>query len=564
MAGYFSALPTLLIIGFSFGNGNNILKKILWYYTLIFAFFSGFIAVSDMKLYSYWDLKMDSSVLSYLDNPKLVTASIGFFDIFNPIAALVLTVVVFMLLYRKFISGYVTDFKRNIIVVPGSFTLIAGLLFLCIRGGIDIYPKIRLGIPISIASIFFSEHIFANDAAANPVWYFLKSLSKEDNNDSRFSFMSDAKAKEICEELIEDKSVEFPKVLSTNRPNIIFLILESFTANVVGSLGGHDFVTPELNKLSEEGILFTNFYSSGTRSPKGISAIYSSFHAMPRSSVMEVTNKYKSINFSILDIKELGYETAFYYGGDMNFANFNAYFTACKTDHIISRNNYPVSDHLSKWGVADHIQLNRLMEDLNKVEGRFFYSLFTLNSHNPFDVPMETVIEGNDDDHMFMNSAYYVDKSVGNFIREAKKQAWWDNTLVVITADHSVKYASNAPVYSPSKFRIPMIWIGGALIPKGMVVDKIGSQVDITKTLFAQMELDAAKYKYSKNLLAEDSKSYAFYTMNHGFGYLNDSIQEVYQVDLKKRILNEGLDVNSNFIYGKALMHYAQKDFLSR
>lgn len=564
MAAYFLALPILLIIGFSFGRKNILLKNILWYYTLVFSFVSGFIAISDMKLYSYWDLKMDSSVLSYFDNPKMIAASIGFFDVFNPVAVLLLTLFVFVLLYKKYISKYILDFKRSLIKIPISFTLIAGLLFLIMRGGIDVYPKIRLGIPISISSIFFSQHIFANDAAANPVWYFLKSLTKEDNNDDRFFFMSDEKAEGICEELINDKSVDFPMVLRTDRPNIIFLILESFTANIIGPLGGPDFVTPELNKLSEEGILFTNFYASGTRSPKGISAIYSSFPAMPRSSVMEVANKYKSINYSIRDLKELGYETAFYYGGDMNFANFNAYFTACQTDHIISRDNYPVSDHLSKWGVADHIQLDRLMKDLSHVEGPFFYSLFTLNSHNPFDVPMETVIEGTDDDHMFMNSAYYVDKSVGNFIREAKKQAWWDNTLIVITADHSVKYVSTDPVYHPSKFKIPMIWIGGALIPKGLVVDKIGSQVDITKTLFAQMGLDASGYRYSKNLLAEDSRSYAFYTMNQAFAYLNDSVTEVYNVDIGKRMMNEGLSDTSDFVIGKALMQYSLKDFLSR
>ena len=126
------------------------------------------------------------------------------------------------------------------------------------------------------------------------------------------------------------------KILKVNNPNVIIFILESYTAKIIEPLNGIKNVTPNFNNFCKEGILFSNFYASGDRTDKGLISILNGYPAQPTSSIIKFAGKTQSLPFLNMKFKDIDYHTQFVYGGDINFANFNSYFSNAMFDDIIS------------------------------------------------------------------------------------------------------------------------------------------------------------------------------------------------------------------------------------
>jgi phosphoglycerol transferase MdoB-like AlkP superfamily enzyme len=220
-------------------------------------------------------------------------------------------------------------------------------------------------------------------------------------------------------------------------------------------------------------------------------------------------------------IQTLGYQTSFVYGGDIDFANFRSYLTNCGFDHITENEDFPEELDESKWGVHDHHVFQRAFQECDSSANPFFKIILSLSSHEPFDVPMEKAITGTTAEAMFLNSCYYTDKSLGEFIDNAKKQSWWNNTVVLITADHGHRHPGNKELRDKERFRIPLLVLGGALQVRDTVIHTIGNQTDIANTLLAQIDKSRTEFKFSKNLLGVPSQSFSFYFFNDGFGFIS-------------------------------------------
>ena len=139
-------------------------------------------------------------------------------------------------------------------------------------------------------------------------------------------------------------------IFKTKTPNIIFVIWEGFTAKVVGPLGGDIEITPNFNSLSEEGLLFTNFYANGDRTDKGLVALLSGYFPQPKKSIIKMPLKSKKLPLLSQSLKDLGYHNSFYYGGDLNFADMNNYLFGKGIDEIFGSEIFefpsPVSTHI--------------------------------------------------------------------------------------------------------------------------------------------------------------------------------------------------------------------------
>ena len=193
----------------------------------------------------------------------------------------------------------------------------------------------------------------------------------------------------------------------------------------------------------------------------------------------------------------------------------------------------------------------------------FLKVVLTLSSHEPFDVPMEPVFAGKDNMTKYKNSVYYADKSLGSFLDWAKETDWWGNTLVIMVADHCCRVSSDMLIYSQDLFKIPMLWIGGALLKKGITIEKLGGQVDIPITLLNQLGISGS-FPFGKDLLSDKSNSFAFYTYNEGFGFITDSSAVIYDQKLRKPVLKEGKDPDSGEKNGKAYLQVLFNDYLKR
>jgi phosphoglycerol transferase MdoB-like AlkP superfamily enzyme len=196
-----------------------------------------------------------------------------------------------------------------------------------------------------------------------------------------------------------------------------------------------------------------------------------------------------------------------------------SYFLQQGFDKIIDKNDFDAADMNSKWGAHDHVVLNRFLSDLDKQKQPFFSTLFTLSSHEPFEVPVKTVIEGNDPEHLFLNAHHYTDASIGNFIAAAKTRPWWKNTLLIIIADHGHPLPETRKD-KPAEFHIPMLWLGGALKMKSIRIDSLASQTDLAATLLNQVHLPSQAFSWSNDIFRKDRKAFAYFAFNNGLGWI--------------------------------------------
>ena len=563
-SGYMMLVPSLIlaaspIIG-SKGSSHLLIGSI----TLILTAVS-VIEIIDLEVYSYWGEKFDAMHLKYLDDPKQITNSISF------------KTLIFPLLFSLFL--FYSHFKISTWVVgrfsfhlknryywqkPLLFFTLIALSLIPIRGGFSIIP-FRLGIPINVGAVYFSsDNMAVNHAAVNTPWNFVYSIKKFSKIDSHYDLMPDHIASELFNKIngTPTKGTPYPSLLNISQPNILLIVLESFTAKGVEVLGGAKAVTPHLNRLSKEGVLFSQFYASGHRSNRGIGSLFSSYPGLPYNAIIENPFKTEKLPHLIKSMKEQDYQTAFYYGGEIDFANFRAYFNQGKADKIVSKLDFDFSSNNTKWGIHDDVVFDTLFNHLNKETMPFFYTLFTLSSHEPFDIPVEPIFGSDNNEDSFKSAMHYTDACLGKFIAQAKKTTWWDKTLIVITADHGTTQINNTSNGQKETFHIPLLWLGGALTVTDTVISTIGSQLDLAPTLLDQMNINQPEYVYGRNMLSTHYQPRAYYSFGDGFGVLSDSISQVYNGEIDAYTHQQPSDNLPD--YGRAIYQFISNDFLSK
>jgi phosphoglycerol transferase MdoB-like AlkP superfamily enzyme len=506
MAGYLMVFPTLLLVVSTFGF-SRILTRIFNIYTYIVIGLVTLLTVIDLQLYKYWGFRLDTTPLLYMDNTKAMTASVTIWQI------LLITVLISVLIYAickiyfALIGSKVRLLKTKPIYVLSVIFLFI-ILILPIRGSLGL-------VPINIGSAYFSQKQFANHAAINPLWNLSYAITEDDEKRAKYRIMDYKLTAELFKKM--HRPGQTTKILNTDKPNIIILIVESFTATCISSLGGLEGPTPIFNSLTKEGILFDNFYANGNRSDKAMTAVISGYPSLPGSSVIKYPQKTEKLDFITHELKKEGYKSGYFFGGSIDFANYRSYLVAAGFDKIISMDDFDPKSYNSKWGAWDHIVMQKLLDDTPDTASRFCKILFTLTSHEPFEIPTKPYLKGSGDEILFLNSIHYTDESIGNFIKQAKQKKWWDNTLVVIIADHGTRFPGNLTESEPNRFRIPMLWLGGALAKQDTVIHTFGSQLDISKTVLNQMGLQGNKFTFGNDLFASgDSDHFAYYTYSSG------------------------------------------------
>jgi phosphoglycerol transferase MdoB-like AlkP superfamily enzyme len=318
-----------------------------------------------------------------------------------------------------------------------------------------------------------------------------------------------------------------------------------------------------MDKLSGNSMVFSNFFATGDRSDKGIVGIFSGFPAQPTTSIINYPSKTQSLPFLLKSFHETGYHTSFYYGGNINFANFRSYLTNSSLDRIVTSDDFPPAENIQKWGVPDEFLFRKILTDIDTIRGRFFISCFTLSSHDPYDFPGKFFFGNKNFDEKSKSGFYYTDHCIGEFIAQAKTKSWWDNTLIIIISDHGSRSPYQVPNHVRAKFQIPMIWAGGSILTRNEIT-KYCSQTDLPVTILRQFGLNSDGYKYSNDIFDPSTPSFAFYFFNHGFGFMSDSVSLIYDHNLHDFINREGMDTA---FYEKASMAYLQmlsNDFHTR
>ncbi|MBK0402984.1 sulfatase-like hydrolase/transferase [Adhaeribacter sp. BT258] len=555
MAAYLSIFPFLLL--FFSVIPDKLTRKLVNGYAVLCTFFIALLQTVDLHLYSIWGYKLDATPLQYLNTPTEMIASSSGAPLFLLFLLFILQLAAGLFLYFRFFqprfSGHKITRKKALV----SFLWLI-ILVLPLRGGWQ-------QIPINQSDVYFSENAFANHSAINVPWNVFYSIIKKDYDGlNPYTFMAPEIAQKTVSDLYQKPNAPSAKILKTAKSNIIFIILESFTANLVGSVGGEKGVTPEIDKLAEEGYLFRNFYASGDRSEKGLVALLSGYPVQTTTSIIKIPRKTEKLPHLAHSLKKAGYQTSYYYGGELAFANMKSYVLMAGYDKITGKADFPTRDYNSKWGVHDHVLFQRVSKDLKEQKQPFFTTIFTLSSHEPYDVPMKTRFAGDDEANKFRNSMHYTDKAVGNFIEEAKKQPWWQNTLIVLVADHGHTLPNYVDYDSKAKFHIPLILTGGALAKTGITDTTIASQTDLAYSLLNQLHLPNQEFKWSKDIFNPAEKPFAFYIFNDGFGFVTDKGSFGFDNISKQVVQKKGQFTEKDINTGKAYLQTSFEDYLKK
>jgi len=348
--------------------------------------------------------------------------------------------------------------------------------------------------------------------------------------------------------------------------NVVMIILESFSNNVIGKLGGTPGVTPCFDEFCDDGILFSSFYATGSRSDKGLSSLLGSYPAlMKTTNLLQEPEKMKKIVFLPEYFGNWGYDLSFYYGGDIDFFNTSLMLIQSGVQKIISDKDFSKTiSSLQRWGVPDEYLFQRMESDLRQMKKPFFSIAYTLSSHEPFDVPKFKRITESTVAGQYKNAIAYSDSCLGQFINDLKKTPLWKNTIVIITADHASLYAGNFTFEEPISYRIPMLWIGGA-VDTSFICNNICMQTDLTSTLLQQLGEKQKPSWFSKNIFG--SRQYAFFIGNEGWGFISPETAFYRNLESGKQRFFYGEKcsaADSLDTFSKSFMQFLHKDFIEK
>lgn len=531
LAGYILLL-TFLLLAIFFWVYPRTTNKIFNALTAILLLAINTIVISDMELYRNWGYRIDATPLLYLKTPKEAMASVKTPMLILFIVLLAAITYLTHLTYRKCFGKEFEQAKPMKWWYSPIMLFLAATMIIPVRGGFGIAP-------MNPGKVYFSQNNFCNHAALNPVWNMMYSISKS-------STMNKTYKVEIEKETAQPRFAKLMRtdsvihVLNTQKPNIIIILLESFGSKLVEPLGGLPDVTPNLNHFCSEGLLFKRTVASGDRSDKGIIGVLAGFPAQPTQSVIKYPTKSNKLATISGVLHDHGYNNTFYYGGDPDFANIRSFLFHAKFHRLVTQDNFPRNYRNSKWGVHDEHVFNYLLNDLDTAKGPFFKMFFTLSSHEPFEIPAERKFKGNSELTQYLSSAYYTDSCLGDFISKARTKDWYKNTLIILIADHGHRQPGNHPNHEPLKYGIPMVWLGGALAQKPMVIDRTCSQIDLAATLLSQLNLPHTQFPLSKNILSYEVTPFALFAFNEGFGFINQTDTIVYDLVGGKYIKQAG------------------------
>ncbi len=564
MAGYLTALPLLMTL-VSIWLPGTFYKKLLKGYFGIMAVLIAAIFSVDVALYGYWGFRLDATLFFYLQSPKDAMASVPLGQFFAQLGMFVV-----------YASGIYWVLKKCIVPLFPETQVrkrLSGSLVVLLSGGILFIP-IRGGVTTSTANVgmvYFSQNQFLNHSAINPCFSLIASLSKQQDFAAQFNFFPEEERKEVMETLSssprtgygnEEDSMKPQTLLNTSRPNILIILMESFSANAVGAVGGDSVITPNLNRLSREGVLFTNMYANSFRTDRGIVSVLNGYLAQPTTSIMKYPAKSQTLPSIAKSLTNEGYIANMLYGGDINFTNMQSYFFGSGYSRITADRDFPITSRLSKWGANDDITFRYLYEDIKSRDNQvpWLTTFLTLSSHEPFEVPYHRL----DEMGLYPNSVAFTDSCIGHFIEKLKELPVWKNTLVIFVSDHGYPYPKDVTGYEPRRYHIPMLWIGGA-VKEPVVIDKLANQTDLAATLLNQLEIDHDAFTFSRNILSPDYPEYAFYTYSNGFGFIDSTGISVYDNEGKKTLIEtprEGSDLRLR--KGKALLQTLYDDLGNR
>lgn len=393
---------------------------------------------------------------------------------------------------------------------------------------------------VDVSGTQVTSNRFANELAGNGIYDFFAAFRNNQLDYASFYRNEDnAKALQKLRPLLAEKNSSYidraPDDIRRNivgggpekHLNVVLITVESLSASYLGSFGNRDGLTPYLDKLAKESLLFTQLYATGTRTVRGLEALSLSLPPTPGQSIVKRPNNEGLFSTGFV-FRSKGYETRFIYGGYGYFDNMN-YFFANNGFDVVDRSAMSEDEiHFANvWGIADEDLFARTLKEMDASYRRgkpSFNMLMTTSNHRPFtypegriDIPSHTGKSG---------GVKYTDYAIGQFIEQARSKPWFDDTVFVIVADHCASSAGKTKL-PVNKYLIPLIIYSPKHV-KPQTVATLASQIDVAPTLLGLLNFNYQSKFYGHDILHSDaSQARAFISNYQELGFLKDGKLQV-------------------------------------
>src|SRR5574344_1809554 len=410
------AIPTLAL-SLSPKIFSKFISKLLNIYILSFLILAVFIECASFPFFAQYDLRPNYLLIEYLEYPQEVSS----------------------LLFKDYKLQFIAAF---LIILP-----ILLVLFIGIRSSLGHRP-------VNISDALYSTNRVIKEIKKNSLHslgYAYYSNKKTENNIAKYGKIDIKEAYKLVSSAIgvEYKDEKRPfyrevksKLDSKKQKNLVIFIQESMGAQFTGFIGNNT-LTPNLDKLAKDYISFTNLYSNGTRSVRGLAALTSG--TLPINGVEVIKrNKSQEDYFTVASLlKPYGYKSSFIYGGEARFDNMKSWYLGNGFDEVIEQKDYENPIFTSTWGVSDEdlvIKANEKFTSHYAHNASFVSVMFSSSNHMPFELPEGKIeFEKNIPKASVENAIKYADFAIGKFFELAKKEAYFKNTVFVVISDHNVR-----------------------------------------------------------------------------------------------------------------------------
>ncbi|KQT17470.1 sulfatase [Chryseobacterium sp. Leaf404] len=522
-------------------------KAFTYFYVTIIFIIIYFSLMAEIPFWDEFGVRFNFIAVDYLIYTYEVVENINQSYPLTLIAVVLISVIILTFFYFKKLQIFKNTFsdKRPISsrFTPAVIIILSGTV---------------LGFLMKNKQADFSNNLVVNEIGKNGAFSFLSAYQSNELDYSTFyPKISDREAYSVLKASLLQENQKYEKSqrddISRNteggkeqRPNIIVIAIESFSADFLSEFGNKDHLTPNYDELSKEGIFFTNLYATGTRTVRGMEALTLCVPPTPGNSIVRRPDNDNLFSVSSI-VKSKNYHPYFIYGGDGYFDNMNNFFGGQGFDIVDRNRGNPLSDKIhthrfkiadqevtfeNAWGICDediYTQSLKYADKSSKENKPFFEFVMTTSNHKPYTFPGGKINLAQGDRNAAVK---YTDYALGKFIKDARTKPWFKNTVFVIVADHCASSAGKWEI-NIAKHHIPAVIYN--LKQPSQRISRLTSQIDLMPTLFGYLGWNYHTELYGKDInQTKVGDERAFIGNYRTLGMLKNNIFT--QIDDRKRI----------------------------
>lgn len=515
---------------------NTITSITVFYCSLMSLCF--IVSAADVPYFNYFFNNINSSILNWVEYGSTTGGLIfGETSYYMPILFCIIVLGLFWWTAIKLKRIFSKSINK---LSPRHFNFknFAGILiFGCVIIGLCIFGiRGRTGYnPIKVSQAYYCQDPFLNQLGINPMFNLLTSYLDDLRKENRpIELLPDDEAIANASQYLNRSGIDGISPLaqiittdsvSTSHKNIVIILMESMSAHLMAKHGDTRKLTPFLDSLASESRYYRNFYSSGIHTNHGIYATLYSFPTILSRNAMKGTSIPTYSGLPTV-LAENGYHNMFFMTHESQYDNMNAFLRTNGFHEIHAEENYPADKIANSFGVQDDYLFSYAISTLNQRAADnqpFFSVILTISNHPPYVIPSHFNPNREKNDEQIVE---FADWSIKQFMTEAKRQSWYDNTLFVLLGDHG-KIVGTPECDMPQSYNhVPFIIHGNGITPETRC--DLSGQIDVAPTILSLLGIGYTQNNFGINL-EKESRPYIFYTTDKHIAARDSSRLFIYE-----------------------------------